>query len=125
MADRRMFSRSLLHASTFTNLPKPAQLLYFHLALEADDDGLCGNAPTVCRMCRTSMQSLQPLIDAGWLLDLGDGVVAVTHWRIHNQIRADRYKPTLYQDAFAKIRKSVDNSYTFAPSPPVSFGNHR
>ena len=115
MAERRMFSKSLIHATTFTDLPKSAQLLYFHIALEADDDGLCGNASVVCRMSRASWSSLQPLFDGGWLLDLGDGVVAVTHWRVHNNIRSDRYKPTLHQQAYAKLRKNVDNVYTFAP----------
>ena len=116
MAERRMFSKSLIHGSTFTDLPKAAQLLYFHMGLSCDDDGVCGNASVVCRMARTSQQSLQTLIDTGWVLDLGDGVVAMTHWRVHNNIRSDRYKPTLHQTAFARIRKNVDNVYIFAPT---------
>ena len=39
MAERRMFAKSIIFNDHFGNLPLQAQLLYFNLSLEGDDDG--------------------------------------------------------------------------------------
>ncbi|MBQ6675378.1 MAG: hypothetical protein IJM75_04545 [Ruminococcus sp.] len=39
MASRRMFNISLLNADDFFELDSSAKILYFYLALNADDDG--------------------------------------------------------------------------------------
>ena len=39
MADRRMFHRLVVESDRFLDLPVGAQLLYFHLGMQADDDG--------------------------------------------------------------------------------------
>ena len=40
MANRRMFSKGICTASKFLKMPTDAQNLYFHLNLNADDDGV-------------------------------------------------------------------------------------
>ena len=42
MANRRMISKTVLCADTFTELPARTRLLYVYLIMEADDDGLIG-----------------------------------------------------------------------------------
>ena len=40
MADRRMFSKRLTNSAKFIKMPPSTQNLYFHLGLNADDDGV-------------------------------------------------------------------------------------
>ena len=39
MAERRMFTRKIIDSDAFTELPPSTQALYFHLCMNADDDG--------------------------------------------------------------------------------------
>ena len=43
MADKRMFSLSVVDSDNFTSMPVTSQLLYFHLAMRADDEGFINN----------------------------------------------------------------------------------
>ncbi len=38
MAERRMFSRSVVESARFLKMPVSSQNLYFHLVMNADDD---------------------------------------------------------------------------------------
>ena len=40
MAERRMFSRSVVESARFLKMPVSSQNLYFHLVMNADDDGI-------------------------------------------------------------------------------------
>ena len=122
MAERRMFNKTLLLSNQFTALSKNARLLYFFVNLQADDDGICGNSRAACRMCGCSGKALQELIDGGWLLTFARGEVAVTHWLIHNQIRKDRYKPSIYRQAASQLKRNMDGTYGVAEDG-CHFGN--
>ena len=39
MAERRMFSKTIINSDLFLDLPSSAQNLYFYLSLNADDEG--------------------------------------------------------------------------------------
>ena len=111
MAERRMFNKTLMSSNQFTALNKSTQLLYMYLNLQADDDGICGNTQVICRMCGCGKAHLQALIDSGWLLAFEGGAVAITHWHIHNQIRKDRYKPSIYTHLKERLQKGTDGAY--------------
>ncbi len=115
MAERRMFNRTLMFSNCFTAMPKNAQLLYFYLNLQADDDGICANSIGVCRMCGCGRSALQTLLDQGWLIGFENGIVAITHWRVHNQIRKDRYKPSIYGHITSQLRLDADGVYNLYP----------
>ena len=115
MAERRMFNRTLLFSNRFTALPKNAQLLYIYLNLQADDDGICSNTTVVCRMCGFGRSALQTLLDQGWLIGFDSGITAITHWRVHNQIRKDRYKPSIYGQLTSRLRLDADGVYSLCP----------
>ena len=40
MAQRRMFSKDIVESGAFMEMPLSTQALYFHLGMNADDDGL-------------------------------------------------------------------------------------
>lgn len=112
MADRRMFAKTILESDAFTTMTPKAQCLYVHLCMAADDDGLMNNAMSVCRSLGFTKQNLQELFDKRFLLDLGDGITAVKHWKINNYIQKDRYKPTIYQEKMNLLKVKEDGSYT-------------
>lgn len=55
MAERRMFSRSVVESARFLKMPVSSQNLYFHLVMNADDDGIveayAGNVPIRTKTC--------------------------------------------------------------------------
>ena len=39
-------------------------------------------------------------------------MTVIKHWRLHNCLRKDRIKPTLYQDKFNQLEIKPDGAYT-------------
>ena len=111
MAEKRMFSREVVESDNFLELPLSAQGLYMHICMEADDDGFVNNANRIRKVVEASQEDYQILFDRGYLLQLSNGLVVVAHWRICNTIRKDRYKPTVHQSEYKKL-KVCDNVYT-------------
>ena len=112
MAERRMFSKLVINSDEFLALPHSTQNLYFHISLNADDDGFINSHRMILRSTATSESDLKALIDANFLIEFEGGVLAVTHWLINNAIRKDRYRPTLYQKEFAQISLDESKRYT-------------
>ena len=113
MAERRMFSRAIVRSDAFCSLPPTAQLLYFHVCMEADDDGFCGSLRLAMADAHATAEDLAALESAKFLLHVS-GVWVVKHWRIMNTQRKDRHRPTSYQDELALLEVKPDGSYTFA-----------
>lgn len=112
MADRRMFAKTILESDAFTSMSSEAQILYVHLCMHADDDGFMNNARGVCRSLGFAKTKLDELFKKRFLLDMGDGITVIKHWKINNYIQKDRYKPTIYQEQFERLKVKNDNSYT-------------
>ena len=104
MGKRRMFLAEILKSDNFYSLPSPAQSLYIYLNLEADDDGLVGNPRSIARYLKVKYANLQILINAGYLIEFENGVVAIVHWNLHNKIRRDRYTPTRFYEEKARLK---------------------
>lgn len=81
--------------------------------MEADDDGFVNNANRIRKVVEASQEDYQILFDRGYLLQMSNGLVVVAHWRICNTIRKDRYKPTVHQSEYKKL-KVCDNVYTLS-----------
>lgn len=97
MAERRMFSKPLTSIDLFLEMPKDAQLLYFHLALDADDDGFINSPNKIIRCVGCQKSDMEVLIKKGYLKLFESGIAVIVHWKIHNYIQKDRYKETIYQ----------------------------
>ncbi len=111
MAERRMFSKVIISSDEFMDLPLESQALYFHLAIQADDDGMINNARRIVRMIGLGEKDLQILIDTKFLIAFDSGIIAIRHWKIHNWIRGDRYKPTRYQNELAQLVQDSNKAY--------------
>lgn len=115
MAERRMLAKNVILQDNLADLSYGTQLLYVYLNLQADDDGFVGNPRMVVKMLQCDMAQLQELVDAGFLLQFESGILVIVHWRIHNQIRKDRYKPTRYRQELAQLQLRADGAYELAP----------
>jgi hypothetical protein len=94
VADKRMMSKSVIDTDMFLDMPASTQCLYFHMLLRADDDGFLKNAKTIMRTVGASPDDVKLLIAKQYLIQFDTGIMAIKHWRIHNYIKKDRYKPT-------------------------------
>ena len=112
MANRRMFCLDIVNSDAFLDMPVSAQNLYFHLAMRADDDGFIGNPNAITRLVNSSNEDLQLLKTKRFLLAFPNGVVVIKHWRMHNTIQKDRYKPTAYTHEFSQLTVKENNAYT-------------
>ena len=111
MADKRMFSKSLIERDCFTELPLSAQALYFHLGLHMDDDGFCDRLKNTLRMIGASEDDVTCLIEAGFLYRFESGVVVDLYWPSNNLIRKDRYKPTIHKEEMNQLEVTPEGNY--------------
>lgn len=112
MAKKRMINADLLDNDVFLDLPISAKLLYFYLILKADDDGMVAKPKSVVREVQASLDDLEKLKRARYVLSFPSGVICIKHWKMHNSIPKDRYKPTTYQEELATLIVRKDGSYT-------------
>lgn len=112
MAKKRMFNKDIIESDAFTTMPIQAQMLYVHLSMNADDDGLLNNALAIARAYDIKPRALEILKEKRFLLDLGDGIVCIKHWWINNTLRKDTYKPTAYTEKMATLKIKENGAYT-------------
>lgn len=112
MAERRMFSKKIIDSDAFMDMPLSTQALYFHLAMRADDDGFVNNPKKIQRMVGGSDDDIKVLIGKRFILCFDSGVIVVKHWRMHNYIQKDRYKPTDYIEEKSMLEIKENGSYT-------------
>jgi len=103
MAERRMFAKGVINSDAFGDMPLSSQALYFHLGMDADDDGFVNNAKQIKRMIGASDDDLKLLIVKRFIIPFDTGVKVIRHWHIHNQIRKDRYKPTIFMEEMKQL----------------------
>ena len=103
MANRRMFSRDVVETDRFLGMPLTSQALYFHLGMEADDDGFVPSPRKVQRAVGCTEGDLKHLASCGYIIPFESGVIVIAHWKQSNYVQSDRYKKTLYQEEAAKL----------------------
>lgn len=103
MAERRMFSKTIIDSDMFLDMPLSTQALYFHLSMRADDEGFINNPKKIQRMIGASDDDMKVLIAKQFIILFESGIVVIKHWRIHNYIQKDRFKPTMYVDEKSHI----------------------
>lgn len=115
MAQRRMFSRKITDTDKFVEMPATTQNLYFHLNMNADDEGFVDRVSIIQRMIGASGDDLKLLIAKGFIIPFESGVVVIRHWRIHNYIQADRFQATIYQNEKSQIEYDETKAANIKP----------
>lgn len=112
MAERRMFAKTIIDSDAFLNMPLTTQALYFHLCMRADDDGFVNNPQKIQRMIGASDDDLKILCAKNFIIPFESGIIVIKHWKIHNYIQNDRYKPTVYEEEKALLSVKNNKAYT-------------
>ena len=123
MAERRMFSKSIIDSDLFLDMPQSAQCLYFHLAMRADDEGFVDAPKKIQRMIGASEDDCRLLIAKKFLIPFETGVVVIRHWRIHNYIQKDRYVETKHKVERSMLWVDDNGSYILGSGPNCVLGH--
>lgn len=112
MAERRMFAKKITESDAFLDMPSSTQMLYFHLSMNADDDGFVNNPKKIQRMCGASDDDFKLLVAKSFVILFESGVIVIKHWKMHNYIQSDRYKPTDYMEEKSMLGLKQNKAYT-------------
>ncbi len=112
MAERRMFAKTIIDSDAFIDMPVTSRLLYYDLAMRADDDGFVNSPKKIMRMIGASETDLAVLVQKKFIIPFDNGIVVIKHWRIHNYIRKDTYNETKYKEQKALLSYDENNAYT-------------
>lgn len=111
MAQRRMFDKSITNNDKFIELPATAQNLYFHLSMNADDDGFIDNWRSITRMIGSNNKDIEILLKNNYIIEFESGVIVIRHWNINNTIRKERHHDTKYLDDYKKLVLADNKEY--------------
>ena len=111
MAQKRMFNKSLTNDDNFLEMPISSQVLYFHLSMNADDDGFVNNWKSIMRITGTKDDDLKVLITKQYIIPFDSGVIVIKHWRLNNYLQNDRTIPTQYQNELKQLQLDNNNVY--------------
>ena len=118
MADKRMFHKLITEAGKFYKLPHSAQALYFHLNMNADDDGIV-EGYNIGSLCKTTEDDMLLLQEKGYIKILNDDdLVYIEDWTEHNTIRPDRKKESAHKELLDEYLKSKSPEEPEAPEEP-------
>jgi len=111
-----MFSKDITTSDAFREMPTSSQSLYFHLGMEADDDGFLDNYKGLMRAINASEDDLKILLAKRFLLMFPSKIAVVKHWLINNTIRKDRYAETKHLDEKRALLIKENGAYTELPA---------
>ena len=113
MAEKRMFTKKIVvDKDEFLDMPATARLLYYDLAMRADDDGFVGSPRAIMRTTGATNDDMNILLMRKFVLAFESGVIVIRHWRLHNYIQKDRYKPTDYVNEMAQLTTDEKGVYS-------------
>jgi hypothetical protein len=107
-----MFAKTIIDSDAFIDMPLSTQALYFHLSMRGDDDGFINNPKKIQRMIGASDDDLKMLVAKRFIIPFDSGVVVIKHWKIHNYIRGDRKKDTMYPEEMALLEEKSNGAYS-------------
>lgn len=107
MAERRMFAKRIIESASFLKMPISSRELYFHLCLNADDDGVV-EAYNVMNLVKATEDDLRVLMSKGYVQVLNpDLVTYISDWLEHNKLRPDRKIDSIYKDLLLQILPNI------------------
>ncbi|MDT3844064.1 MAG: hypothetical protein LIV11_05775 [Bacillota bacterium] len=120
MATRRMISREIICSDVFVEMPYVSQALYIQMIVNADDDGFVANPKQITRSIGANDESIQVLIDRGFVYTFKTGIMVIKHWLAQNKVQADRYKPTKYASEKNQLSVNAEKEYVLKEDNLVS-----
>lgn len=112
-----MFNLLITDTDRFLDMPATSQNLYFHLNMHADDDGFVDSPKRIMRNVSASQDDMNILLSKRFVFVFESGVLVIRDWKIHNTIRKDTYKPTLYQQEKDLLETTKTGTYQLRNEP--------
>ena len=113
MAERRMFSKTIIESDKFNSLSIVSRMLYINMNLAADDEGFLGNSKKIMKNSSAKLHHFVSLLDENFIILFESGAVAITHWHVHNKIPGIRRNPTQFIAERASVTLGKDGIYRF------------
>ena len=114
-----MFAKTIIDSDAFLEMPMSARLLYYDLAMRADDDGFINSPRKIMKFVGATNDDMNILIARKFIIPFDNGVVVIKHWRIHNYIRKDTYNETSYKEQKALLELDENKAYRLSNGFPV------
>lgn len=111
MANKRMFSLSVVDTDNFLEMPISSRLLYYELGMRADDDGFVDNWKKILLFTGLKDDDMKVLIAKSFVIPFESGVIVIRHWRMNNYLQKDRLKPTIHQKELKELNIDDNNVY--------------
>lgn len=108
-----MFDKTITNSDEFIEMPMSSQVLYFHLSMNADDDGFINNWKSIMRMIGSKEDDLKVLIAKQFIIPFESGVIVIKHWRINNFLRKDRHIDTKFQKELSMLDTNDNQEYVW------------
>lgn len=105
-------------------MPQSSQNLYFHLGMNADDDGFCEHF-SLMRMTDSKPDDLKILQAKGFVSVFDDKVLVIIDWKENNYLRADRYTPSKYLEIYKEEMTRLTSGIPVVASGKVRLGKVR
>lgn len=119
MANRRMFSKTIVESARFIKMPVSSQALYFHLGVLADDEGVVEAYPAM-KLIGSSEDDLRVLVSKGFVTILNEDLVSlIMDWNVNNQIRKDRFTQSEYHNLLVALGKPNGNQMATIGEPSI------
>ncbi len=112
MAEKRMFSNKVIGSDNFLEMPATSQNLYFHLSMQADDEGFIDKYKSIMRMIGAKEDDLRVLISKSFVIMFESGVLVIRHWRLNNYLQNDRTKETVFLEEKSQLLLEKNKMYT-------------
>lgn len=111
MAEKRMFAQRIVETDDFRDMTAKSQALYFHLCMNADDDGIVQNYRGIVLLCDCGTYELDELVRAGYIMSLNAKAYLIVHWNVHNSVPKKQYKPSMLADQLRLVELGSDGVY--------------
>jgi hypothetical protein len=117
MAEKRMFSKKIIFSDMYYSISDKAKSLYIYFLAEADDDGFVDSVRSIMNISNAKNKHLDELIKNNLVILMNSNLILISHWKVHNTIRPDRYHETLYQKEKRSVMVDSNNVYVTHPHP--------
>ena len=111
MAEKRMFTRSIMECDRFISLPQEARLAYVYLILHADDDGFVDSPQGVLRLAGLDIGVLCMLVESEFLIVFDGEIYLIRHWHAHNKISRERHVPSKFSALLSEFTVDCSGIY--------------
>lgn len=75
-------------------------------------------------MVGSSEDDLKLLTAKRFILAFDSGVIVIKHWKLHNYIRSDRFKPTMYLEEKSQLITKENKAYSVGMTVGIPEADH-